>query len=56
MVPSLEKRLVDSLADYVAFARIGQMIEDVLDEGRAHLDLDGPTYVGESYRDTLIDV
>jgi hypothetical protein len=53
MSPSLEIPRPSTLADDLAFLRIRQMIADVLEE---HLDLDAPTFVGESSRDTLIEV
>jgi hypothetical protein len=53
MSPSMENPRPSTLADDLAFMRIRQMIADVLDE---ELDLDAATFVGESSRDTLIEV
>ncbi len=52
----IETRLCFSAADWIAYARIGQMIEDVLADEVSHVDLDAPTLIRESYRDTLIDL
>lgn len=52
----IESRICFSAADWIAFARIGQMIDDVLDENASNVDLDAPTLIRENQRDTLIDL
>ncbi len=43
-------------ADWLGAIRIGQMIDEVLAELTSDCDLDGPTHVIESCRDTIMDV
>lgn len=43
-------------SDWIAYARISQMIEDLLVELGGSVDPEGPTQVVESIRDTIIDV